>query len=95
MSDAENSASLTFWSTLTWPRREGLRILIAGSLGFFIVGVLYGGPLYGATAAAIMLPVLAAGWALHRILKAWAEWPSRWRLTSWIKAMVRYILTDP
>jgi hypothetical protein len=95
MSDGGNPARRTFWSTLTWPPREELRIFAAGSIIMFGVGLLYGGPVYGASAAVMMLPLLAAGWALHRVLKAWAEWPSRRRLGSWTKAVVRYLLTDP
>ncbi len=83
-----------FWSTVTWPRQEGIIILVGGPLGFFVYGSLYGGLLYGAMAGATMRLVLAALWALHRVLKAWAEWPARHRWVSWLKAAVRYLLTD-
>jgi hypothetical protein len=84
----------SFWSTVTWPRREGIPILVGGPICFFIVGWLYSSPLYGFASAAIMTPVLAILWALHRVMKAWAEWPSRLRWVAWLKSAVRYLLTD-
>jgi hypothetical protein len=91
----ESSPRPSFWSTVTWPRREGAIVLVGGPTGFFVLGALYSGPLYGALCAAGMLPVLAALWALHRVIKAWAERPARRRWASWLKAAVRYFLTDP
>jgi hypothetical protein len=61
---------------VTWPVAEGVAVLVAGPLIFLALGAFYGGLLYGAIAALAMLPVLAALWAIHRVLKAWAEWPT-------------------
>jgi hypothetical protein len=95
MSAEGSPPKTTFWSTVTWPRREGALVLIAGPALFFVLGLFYAGAGYGALCAAGTLPVLAALWALHRVAKAWAEWPARRRWVSWLKAAVRYLLTDP
>jgi len=84
-----------FWSTVTCPRTEGLSVLVGGPIGFLIVGSLYGGLLYGLISGAVVLPLFLAGWAVHRILKAWAQLPAKRRWLLWIKAAMRYLLTDP
>ena len=71
-------------------------------VAFFIGSLCYAGPrhgivfglLYGIVSAAIMLPVALMGWILQRVLKAWAEWPSERVLVTWLKAAVRYLVTD-
>jgi hypothetical protein len=79
---------------VTFPRQEGVLYLIIAPAGFFLAGLFYSGPLYGIICAAVMVPFLGALWALHRILKSWAKWPSRFWWTSYLKAAIRYLLTD-
>jgi uncharacterized membrane protein HdeD (DUF308 family) len=89
-----DSRQRTFWSTISWPRKEGILVLVGGTVAFFVVGFLYAGLSYGAISAAFIFPVFLILWAMHRVLKAWAEWPAQHRGTSWLKAAVRYLLTD-
>jgi hypothetical protein len=71
------------------------RDLFRRAAGFLVWGSVYGGPLYGVVAAAIIFPALLAGWALHRVLKSWVEWPAQRRRVSFVEATVRYLLIDP
>jgi hypothetical protein len=84
----------TFWSSVTWPKQEGLPIFVGGAVGFLVLGRLYAGWTYGLFSVLVMLPVFAALWALHRVVKAWAEWPSRRRWVGWLKRAVCFLLID-
>lgn len=84
----------TFWSSVTWPKQEGLLIFVGGAVGFLILGRLYVGWTYGLFSALVMLPIFAALWTLHRIAKAWTEWPSRRRWVGWLKRAVCFLLID-
>ena len=93
---------VNFWSRVTWPRSQGVVIFVGVPIAFFIGGLCYAGPRYGIVyglryglvLAAIMLPGALMSWILQRVLKAWAEWPSERVLVTWLKAAVRYLLTD-
>jgi hypothetical protein len=63
-------------------------------LVLFVWCLFAGYPLAGAVGAAIMLPLLALVLAVHRVLKAWSEWPVHRRWLSWLKAAVKYLMAD-
>jgi hypothetical protein len=85
----------TFWSTVTWPPREVFILLVVGPFLFFLVDAVQNGLVHGLFIAALLLPLFGFLWAFHHLLKAWAEWPSKRRWLSFIKAAVKYLLTDP
>jgi len=96
MNATEQPAHASFWSTVSWPRQEGLILLVGVPLGLFLWGsFFYTGWVYALLGAAGFVPLIAVVWAWYRILKAWAEWQPPGRRSSWLKAAVRYLLIDP
>jgi hypothetical protein len=84
-----------FWASVFWPWKEIVLILVLGPLAFFLLGsYLMVSRNYGLLFAAIVFPVLALSWVLHRVLKVWADWPAKRRWVRWLKTAVRLLLTD-
>jgi hypothetical protein len=96
VADEENASPASFWSTVTWPVVEGLFCLVGVPLGFFVAGTLYDNLniVYGAIVAGIMFAWAAPAYVLHRVLKAWAEFPTPRPWLARMKAAIRYLLTD-
>jgi hypothetical protein len=83
-----------FWSTVRFPPEEAIPVIVGVTLAGLGAGCLYDGPLYGLFVAALVAPVALGLWSLLRVVKAWVEWRSRWRLVEWFKWPLRYLMFD-
>lgn len=85
---------LPFWASVHLPLSEMALVVVVFPGCFFIGAVADVGIGTGLIAFAIMAPITLAAWAVHRILLAWTDRPSEYRVTKYLKSFVRRWLLD-
>jgi hypothetical protein len=88
-----------FWSTVRWPVGQLTMLLVVcagvGAVVFFRKEPVYGSEAYSAATVIGLSSVVLFLWAGTRVVIAWMEIPSRWRIMRWFKAAIRFCFFGP
>ena len=88
-----------FWSTVRWPVGQlSMLLVLCAAVGLAVVfrrEPIYGSETYSAVVIIGLSSVVLLLWALTRVVAAWMELPSHWRLTRWVKAAIRFCFFGP